>query len=111
MKIIEVEQFVVVAPHIEPIQKHRSQDYTERPISIIKAHTDEGIHGLGESSRGGRFDDAIERWIGLNPMTLKWQDPGGDLGSAIFDIVGKALVISAHKLMGVEHWEKVPEDY
>ena len=111
MKITEVEQFVVAVPHIEPIQKHRPQDYTDRPISIIKVHTDEGIYGLGESGRGGRFDDAIEKWIGLDPMTLKWQDLGGGFGSAIFDIVGKALGIPAHKLMGAQHWEEVPVGY
>ena len=111
MKITEVEQFVVAVPHIQPIQKNRPQDYTDRPISIIKVHTDEGIHGLGESGRGGRFDDAMEKWIGLDPMTLKWQDLGGGFGSAIFDIVGKALGVPAHKLMGAQHWEKVPVGY
>ena len=111
MKITEVEQFVVAVPHIEPIQKHRPQDYTERPISIIKVHTDEGIYGLGESGRRERFDDAVERGIGLTPMTLKWQDLGGGFGSATFDIVGKALGIPAHKLMGAQHWEEVPVGY
>ncbi|MCZ6676450.1 MAG: hypothetical protein O7E52_04290 [Candidatus Poribacteria bacterium] len=28
-------------------------------------------------------------------------------GSAIFDIVGKALGLPAHKLMGAQHWDKV----
>jgi len=66
-----VEQFVVAVPHIEPIQKHRPQDYTEQPISIIKTHTDERIYGLGESDQGKRFDDTGETWIGLKPHDIK----------------------------------------
>ncbi|MCZ6676451.1 MAG: hypothetical protein O7E52_04295 [Candidatus Poribacteria bacterium] len=80
MKITGVEQFVVAVPHIPPIQKHRPKDYIDRPIAIIKVHTDEGIYGLGEGGRGGQFDDAMDSWIGMNPMDLKWQDLGGALG-------------------------------
>ena len=111
MKITKVEQFVVAVPHIPPIQKHRPQDYIERPIAIIKVHTDEGIYGLGEGGRGERFDGVMDSWMGMNPMALKWQSLGGAFGSAIFDIVGKALGVPAHKLMGAQHWEKVPVGY
>ena len=45
MKITEVEQFVVAVPHIQPIQKNRPQDYTDRPISIIKVHTLQHVSG------------------------------------------------------------------
>ena len=56
MKITKVEQFVVVAPYIQPIQKYRPTGYHDRPIAIVKGHTSEGIYGLGEGGRGGRFD-------------------------------------------------------
>ncbi len=91
MKITKVEQFMTAVPHIPAIERNRPGDYLERPIPIIKVHTDEGIYGLGEGGRGQRFDDAIEDWIGVDVMELKWQNLGGAFGSAVFDIVGKAL--------------------
>ena len=111
MKITKVEQFVVAVPHIPAIQRNRPEDYIERPIPIIKVHTDDGIYGLGEGGRGQRFDDAIVSWIGQDPIELKWQNLGGAFGAAIFDIVGKAFGVPAHKLMGPQHWEKVPVGY
>ena len=111
MKITKVEQFITAVPHIPSIEKHRPGDYLERPIPIIKVHTDEDIYGIGEGGRGDRYDDAIESWIGVDVMELKWQNLGGAFGSAVFDIVGKALGVPAHKLMGAQHWEKVPVGY
>ena len=52
MKITKVEQFITTVPHIPAIEKNRPGDYIERPIPIIKVHTDEGIYGLGEGGRG-----------------------------------------------------------
>jgi L-alanine-DL-glutamate epimerase-like enolase superfamily enzyme len=74
-------------------------------------YTDEGIYGLGEGGRGGRFDQVVDQWIGLDPMELKWPDLGGGFGSATYDIVGKALGLPAHKLMGAQYWEEVPVGY
>lgn len=108
MKIINVEQFVTAVPHIPAIQKTRPTDYRDRPIAFIKVYTDEGIYGLGEGGRGQRFDDAMEGWIGQDPMALEWTTLGGAFGMAVYDIAGKALGLPAHKLMGTKHWDRVP---
>ena len=108
MKITHVEQFVTAVPHIPAIQKTRPTDYTDRPIALVKVHTDEEIYGLGEGGRGQRFDDAMEGWIGQDPMALTWSTLGGAFGMAVYDIVGKALELPAHRLMGTRHWDKVP---
>ena len=67
MKIIRIEEFVTAVPHIPSIEKSRPGDYLERPISLIRVHTDEGICGVGEGGRGGSlerlFDVKIESWI------------------------------------------------
>lgn len=98
-------------PHIQPILKYRPTDHHDRPIAIIKVHADEGIYGLGEGGRGERFDQVMGQWIGFDPMELKWPDLGGGFGSAVYDIVGKALGLPAHKLMGAQYWEEVPVGY
>ena len=111
MKITEIEKFVTAVPHIPAIEKSRPGDYRERPITMIKVHTDEGIYGLGESGRGDNLDGLDEEWIGVDPMTLKLTTMGGAMGMAAIDIVGKALGVPAHKLMGSKHWDKVPVGY
>ena len=56
MKITRIEEFVTAVPHIPSIEKSRPGDYQERPISVIKVDTDEGICGVGEGGRGIRGD-------------------------------------------------------
>ena len=107
MKITRIEQFITAVPHIPEIEKSRPGDYRERPIPIIRVHTDEGIEGIGEGGRGDRFEN-LEEWIGVDPMSLNLTTMGGALAMAMFDIVGKALGVPANKLMGSRHWDEVP---
>jgi len=111
MKITRVEQFIVAVPYISPIRKYRPTEHLDQPIAILRVHTDEGLIGLGEGGRGQRFDDQIPSWIGLDPLALKWTSLSGAWAMAIFDLVGQALRLPAHKLMGSQHWEKVPVSY
>ena len=74
MKITQIEEFVTAVPHIPSIEKSRPGDYRERPISIIKVHTDEGICGVGESGRGGL----------LAPLAAEWASRGSHSGSRFF---------------------------
>ena len=111
MKITQVEKFVTAVPHIPEINKSRPNDYKERPIAVLRVHTDEGIHGLGEGGRGDLFDGIEEQWIDVDPLKLNWGSVGGAMGMACYDIVGKALGVPAYKLMGTKHWDKVPVGY
>ena len=111
MKITQIEKFVTAVPHIPEIQKSRPTDYKERPITIIKVHTDEGIYGLGEGGRGESFDGVDEKWLGVDPLGLNLTTMGGAFCMALFDIAGKALGVPAHRLMGSKHWDKVPVGY
>ena len=111
MKITQVEEFITAVPHIPEINKSRPTDYKERPISILKVHTDEGIYGLGEGGRAGTFEGIEEQWVGVDPLKLNLGATGGAMGMACYDIVGKALGLPAHRLMGTKHWDKVPVGY
>ena len=108
MKITRIDEYVTAVPHIPSIEKSRPGDFRERPISIIEVHTDEGVVGLGEGGRGQRFTGAEEEWVGVDPLTVNLTTVGGAMGMALFDIVGKALGVPAHKLMGAKHWDAVP---
>ena len=111
MKITRIEQFVTAVPHIPAIQKSRPTDYRDRPIPIIKVHTDEGVYGLGEGGRGESYAGTEAKWVGVDPLTLNLTTMGGAMAMAMFDLVGKALGVPAHRLMGSRHWEKVPVGY
>ena len=111
MKITKIEEFATAVPHIPAIQKSRPTDYEERPISIIKVHTDEGISGLGEGGRGQGLDGIEEQWVGVDPLALNLTTTGGAMGMALFDIVGKAFGVPAYRLMGTKHWDRVPVGY
>jgi L-alanine-DL-glutamate epimerase-like enolase superfamily enzyme len=111
MKITEIEVYNTAVPHIPQIEKSRPGDYRERTIPIIKVHTDEGIHGLGEGGRDQRVDNLTDQWAGVDPLSLNLPSVGGMMGMALYDIVGKAYGIPAYKLMGTKHWDKVPVGY
>lgn len=111
MRITEIEKFVTAVPHIPAIQQQRPTDYKDRPITIIKVHTDAGIHGLGESGRGESLDGIEETWIGVDPLRQNLTTMTGAMAMALFDIVGKALGVPAHRLMGSKHWDRVPVGY
>ncbi|MDP7634192.1 MAG: mandelate racemase, partial [Candidatus Latescibacteria bacterium] len=63
MKITQVERFVTAVPHIPSIEKSRPGDYKERPITIIRVHTDEGIVGIGEGGRGDLMEGVEQAWV------------------------------------------------
>lgn len=111
MKITRIEQFITAVPHIPQIQKSRPTDFKERPIPVVKVYTDEGIIGLGEGGRGERCDALEAQWVGVDPLKVNLTTMGGVMAMALYDLVGKALGVPAHKLMGTKHWEKVPVGY
>ncbi len=111
MKITRIEQFATAVPHIPQIQKSRPTDYKDRPIVILKVHTDEGICGLGEGGRGERFEGIEEKWVGVDPLKVNLTVMGGAMCMALFDIAGKTLGVPAHRLMGSKHWDRVPVGY
>ena len=108
MKITKVERFVTAVPHIPSIEQSRPGDFRERPITILRVHTDDGIIGIGEGGRGDLMEDVESQWLGVDPLNLNLTTMGGAVAMACFDIVGKAFGVPAHRLMGSKHWEQVP---
>ncbi len=108
MKITSIERFVTAVPHIPSIEKSRPAHYREKPITIIRVHTDEGLTGIGEGGRGDLMEDVEETWVGTDPLTQNLTTMGGAIAMASFDVVGKALGVPAYRLMGTKHFDKVP---
>jgi len=111
MKITKIETFKVAVPYVPAIRKYRPTEHTDRPILLIKVHTDEGIVGIGEGGRGGNVDHLIDDWIGKDPMAMNLQTTSAPFQHALYDIVGKARNLPAYKLMGDCYHDEVPVGY
>ncbi|MBI4530263.1 MAG: mandelate racemase/muconate lactonizing enzyme family protein [Candidatus Latescibacteria bacterium] len=110
------------------------------PLQIIRVHTDEGIYGIGETGWGTSVEtvqDFARRIEGKDPLKLCLQQIPRDLSTepskverdwesvgeggyteayeafetAIFDIVGKALGLPVHALLGGAFRNRVKVDY
>jgi muconate cycloisomerase len=97
--------------------------WPEFPIVILKLHTDEGLIGLGEVSKGtpeaavrqaASFFEGRDLWsfnLQELPLETMWfADPAVYAGyeMALFDLMGKALDVPAYRLFGGKYRDLVP---
>lgn len=97
--------------------------WPEFPIVILKLHTDEGLIGIGEVSKGtpeSAVLKAAEFFVGRDvwsfnlqelPLETMWfSDPEIYAGyeMALFDLMGKALNVPAYRLFGGKYREQIP---
>jgi L-alanine-DL-glutamate epimerase-like enolase superfamily enzyme len=69
-------------------------------------HTDAGLIGLGEGSR--EKDDVIEKYRGSNPFDWIGDEVSLALGTAMYDLMGKAAGVPVYKLFGKPYRKWVP---
>src|SRR4051812_27169304 len=116
LQITKVELFKVVVPMQDDIisspelGKDTLTEFPSIPKFIIKLHTDSGMVGIGETSRGLR-DEPVRRnaeflrgknLFDLNLTGLGLPDQAGYQGfeMACYDAIGKALGWPVYKLLG-----------
>lgn len=134
MKITRLETFTVVVPlhegswHSTPEISIENDNWEhvhwpERPIVLLRLHTDEGLIGLGEVPRGVSAE-TVERAaafvVGRDlwsfnlqelPLETMWfRDPAVYEGCemALFDLMGKALGVPVYRLFGGKFRDYVP---
>jgi len=113
MKITGFEFKTVSIPFIKRIQKHWGWDY---PTTLVWAHTDEGITGLGESNSlhsnvATQAADLERNYVGKDLWSLDLAEEPFHLQCAFYDIAGQALGVPAWKLLGKKVREKVELAY
>jgi len=112
MRIVKAEVFYEAVPYIAAIRKYRPDEHTERPVPLVKLTTDDGLAGWGEGSRGQKVtDEALRRWLGVDPLEVEWAATGVPFEPALFDLAGKLLGLPAHKLMGPKCRDTIPVGY
>lgn len=96
-------------------------EFDEVPKFIIQLHTDNGLTGIGESYRGvtqAEVDAVKATLIGAEPLRMSLRHlplPANRAYDAfeiaLFDLVGKALDMPIHQLLGGAYRDRVKIDY
>ena len=80
MKITQIDSHKVIVP-MKPGTVNSPQwgeaGFDEIPKFVIKVHTDEGIHGIGETYRGitqGDVDAGVSDLIGTDAIAMNLSD-------------------------------------
>lgn len=137
MKIVRVETLSVVVP-VHDGAWHSAEfvpegysyggqwirlHWPEFPIVILKLHTDEGLFGLGEVSKGipevdvqkaATFFQGRDLWsfnLQELPLETMWfSNPSiyAAYEMALYDLMGKALNVPAYRLFGGKYRDLVP---
>ena len=107
MKITEIEFYRVTLAYDEDradelIHYH---DLTQRTISV--ARTDDGLIGLGEGERP-ESQEVVDQYIGTNPFDWVGDETSLALGTAMYDLMGKAAGVPVYKLFGQKYRSWVP---
>ena len=107
MRVTEIEVHEVTLEYDEARVHELSHYYFSRQRAIYVAHTDDGLVGLGESGSTAS-QDIIDRYIGTNPFDWVGDETSLGLGTAMYDLMGKAAGVPVYKLFGQKYRSWVP---
>ena len=89
MKITSIEPRAIGLRYVDrgAYELSHYHDMTRRTIYVVR--TDNGLVGLGESE-STESQETIERYLGTNPFTWMGDETSLGLGTAMYDLMGKA---------------------
>ncbi len=108
MKIADIEIRRVTLEYDESraYELMHYHDLTQRTIYIV--HTEDGLVGLGEGERP-ESQEVIDQYLGTNPFDWMGDETSLGLGTALYDLMGKASGVPVYKLFGQKYrsWRPV----
>jgi L-alanine-DL-glutamate epimerase-like enolase superfamily enzyme len=107
MKITEIEVHDITLEYCDWTAYQLNHYYGQIYRTIYVVHTDSGLVGLGE----GRFrepEEIIDRYRGSNPFDWFGDETSLGLGTAMYDLMGKAAGVPVYKLFGQKYRSWVP---
>ena len=107
MKITDIEFYRVTLEYDEDraYELIHYHDLTQRTISLVR--TDKGLIGLGEGERP-ESQEVVDQYIGTNPFDWVGDETSLALGTAMYDLMGKAAGVPVYKLFGQKYRSWVP---
>jgi galactonate dehydratase len=99
MKVTDIEVHEITTEYVDWSAYQLSHFYGAGQRTVYVAHTDDGLVGLGE---GGSTEpqEVIEQYIGSNPFEWMGDETSLALGTAMYDLMGKAAGVPVYKLIG-----------
>ena len=107
MKITAIDVHEIQLEYVDWIAYQLNHYYGPSRRTIYEVQTDEGLVGLGESGRT-EPRDVIDQYIGTNPFDWMGDETSLGLGTAMYDLMGKAAGVPVYKLIGQKYRSWVP---
>lgn len=107
MKITEIETHEITLEYQDWIAYQLNHFYGPAKRTVYVAHTDDGLVGLGEG-HGTEPEAVIGQYIGTSPFDWVGDETSLALGTAMYDLMGKAAGVPVYKLIGQKHRSWVP---
>ena len=107
MKITEIEVHEITLEYEDWIAYQLNHYYGPSKRTVYVAHTDNGLTGLGEG-QPTEPREVIDRYIGTNPFDWIGDETSLGLGTAMYDLMGKAAGVPVYKLFGQRYRSWVP---
>ena len=107
MKITEIEVHEITLEYVDWIAYQLNHFYGPAKRTVYVAHTDDGLTGLGEGHDADP-EEVIDRYIGTNPFDWIGDETSLALGTAMYDLMGKAAGVPVYKLFGQQVRSWVP---
>ena len=107
MKVAEIEVHDIALEYCDWISFQLNHYYGPTSRTVYVVHADNGLVGLGES--GGREpQEVIDQYLGTNPFDWMGDETSLGMGTAMYDLMGKAAGVPAYKLIGQKYRSWVP---
>ena len=107
MKITEIEVHEITLEYQDFLAYQLNHYYGPIQRTVYVVHTDTGLEGLGESGRR-EPQDVIDQYIRTNPFDWIGDETSLGLGTAMYDLMGKAAGVPVYKLFGQKYRSWVP---
>ena len=98
--VTDIESHRITLPYHDWIHYQLQHYYGPTQRTIYVVHTNVGLIGLGDSGNGPSRDPLIEKYIGTSPFDWIGDETSLGLGTAMYDLMGKAAGVPVYKLFG-----------
>ncbi|MBM3241388.1 hypothetical protein FJZ31_34340 [Candidatus Poribacteria bacterium] len=107
MKITEIEVHEITLEYEDWIAYQLNHYYGPARRTVYVVHTDNGLEGIGEGGTKAP-QEVIDQYIGTNPFDWIGDETSLALGTAMYDLMGKAAGVPVYKLFGQKYRCWVP---
>ena len=106
IRITEIETHDITLEYHDWIAYQLNHYYGPRGRTVYVVHTNKGITGLGEGQK--ESEDTVEKYVGTSPFDWVGDETSLPLGTAMYDLMGKAAGVPVYKLFGQRYRRLVP---